>query len=149
MKKYFSVINEKILREFSDIKGVSIMNHVSNSYDVEMAIGFASLYCPNIVEVESCIFIEEFYNNNIDSLKKYYKTKKDIEIFVNSWSLTSLLGENDKIENKKHYIDEFAKAIQYFWKLRVDKLFPKKNIIIKIGENIMGEEGTSVTMFEK
>ena len=73
MKKYKSIINEKILNDFSEIQGRSLMNHVANSYNIEMAIGFASLFCPEIIEVDNCIFISEFYNGNIDELKNTIK----------------------------------------------------------------------------
>lgn len=51
--------------------------------------------------------------------------------------------ENDKI------IDEFAKALVYFWDKRVKELFPNKNIIIEIGDEIIGELGLAITMYEQ
>ena len=149
MKKYKSIVNEMILNDFSEIRGRSLMNHVSNSYDIEMALGFASLYCPEIIEVDGCIFIAEFYNGNIESLKKQFKNRKNIEMFVNSWSLTSLLVYNEKINYNINYIDEFAKAIQYFWQIRVHEIFPDRNVVVEIGEKIMGEDGLSVTMYQQ
>ena len=148
MKRHESIINERIISDFSVIRGKSLINHVSNSYDIEMAIGFASLYCPEIVEVDGCIFIAEFYNGNIESLKEQYKNTKDIEMFVNSWSLTGLLSDNERINYDINFVDEFAKAIQYFWHLRVKELFPDKKVIVEIGEGIMGEEGLAVTLFQ-
>jgi hypothetical protein len=149
MKKYESVVNEKILNAFSEIRGRSLINHVSNSYDIEMAIGFASLYCPEVIEIDDCIFIAEFYNGNIDRLKAQYKSRKEIEIFVNSWSLTSLLSNNEKINYNVDYIDEFAKAIQYFWQMRIKELFPNRKVIVEIGEGIMGESGLAVTVYQE
>ena len=52
MNIYKSIINEKILHNFSDIHGVTLMNHVANSYDIEMAIAFANLFCPEVIEVD-------------------------------------------------------------------------------------------------
>ena len=86
MKIYKSIVDERILHDFSKIQGRSLMNHVANSYDIETAISFASLFCPEIIEVDDCIFISEFYNGNIMELRKLYKNSKDIEMFVNSWS---------------------------------------------------------------
>lgn len=125
------------------------MNHVANSYDIETAISFASLFCPEIIEVDDCIFISEFYNGNIMKLRKLYKNTKDIEMFVNSWSLQSLVKECDVINSSGDYIEEFAKAIQYFWQLRVNSLFPSRDIVVEIGEEIMGEEGLTVTLYQK
>lgn len=149
MKKYKSIINEKILNDFSEIQGRSLMNHVANSYNIEMAIGFASLFCPEIIEVDNCIFISEFYNGNIDELKKYYNNTKDIEMFVNSWSLQSLIKDCESLDHSVNNIDEFAKAIQYFWQIRVNLLFPNRNVIVEIGNEIMGEEGLAVTLYQK
>ena len=149
MKTYQSIVNEKILHDFSEVHGCTLMNHVANSYDIEMAIGFSALFCPEVVEVDGCIFISEFYNGNIQELKSIYKTVKEIEMFVNSWSLTSLLKNNDAIDYSVDYIGEFARAIQYFWQLRLNALFPDKDVVVEIGEDIMGEEGVTVTIYQK
>lgn len=82
-------------------------------------------------------------------LRKLYKNTKDIEMFVNSWSLQSLVKECDVINSSDDYIEEFAKAIQYFWQLRVNSLFPSRDIVVEIGEEIMGEEGMTVTLYQK
>ena len=149
MKKYKSIIDEKILNDFSEIQGRSLMNHVANSYNIETAIGFAALFCPEIIEVDNCIFISEFYNGNIDELKKTYNNNRDIEMFVNSWSLQSLVKDCGSLDHSVNYIDEFAKAIQYFWQIRVNLLFPNRNVVVEIGNEIMGEEGLTVTLYQK
>lgn len=148
MKTYNSIIDEKILCDFTEIHGCTLMNHVANSYNIEMAIGFASLFCPTIIEVDGCILISEFYNGDIEELKKYYHSSKEIEMFVNSWSLQSLLKDCETLDYSVNYIDEFAKAIQYFWQLRVNSLFPNRNVIVEIGEGIMDEEGLAVTLYQ-
>ena len=48
MKIYKSIVDERILHDFSKIQGRSLMNHVANSYDIETAISFASLFCPAV-----------------------------------------------------------------------------------------------------
>ena len=88
------------------------MNHVANSYDIETAISFASLFCPEIIEVDDCIFISEFYNGNIMELRELYKNTKDM--FVNSWSLQSLVKECDVINSSGDYIEEFARQFSIF-----------------------------------
>ena len=49
MKIYKSIVDERILHDFSKIQGRSLMNHVANSYDIETAISFASLFCPEMI----------------------------------------------------------------------------------------------------
>jgi len=148
MKRHKNVVDEKILNSFSEIRGVTLMNHTSNTYNIEMAIGLASLYCPEVVEVDGCIFIAEFYNGNIESLREWLKNTRDIEMFVNSWSLTELLAYDEKLDYHINYIDEFARAIQYFWQLRMNHLFPDRNVVVEIGDNIMGEAGVTVVVYQ-
>ena len=148
METHRSIVDEKILDNFSVVRGRSLMNHVANSYSIEMAIGFAGLFCPEIVEDDGCIFISEFYNGDIDDLRRFHNTNKEIELFVNSWSLQALLKDYKELDYSIDYIDEFAKAIQYFWKQRIDSLFPDRNIVVEIGEGIMGEEGLTVTVYQ-
>jgi hypothetical protein len=149
MRKYESIINSSIMNEFTQLRGKTLMNHVSNSYDIEAAISFACLFCPDVIEEDDCIFIAEFYDGDMEGLKKCYKTRKEIEMFVNSWSLQELLVDNSELNYDIDYIGEFAKAIQYFWQIRMDKLFPDRNVVVEIGEEIMGENGTSVTVYQK
>ena len=108
-----------------------------------------NLFCPEIIEVDGCIFISEFYNNDIESLKEYYKSKKEIEIFVNSWSLVSLLKDCNQLDYSINYIDEFAKAIQYFWQLRINSLFADRKVVVEISDGTMGEKGASVTIYQE
>ena len=56
---------------------------------------------------------------------------------------------NAERSRRKLTIEEFAKAIQYFWQLRVNSLFPSRDIVVEIGEEIMGEEGLTVTLYQK
>ncbi len=148
MKIHKSIVDEKILSDFSEINGCTLMNHVANSYNIEMAIAFANLFCPTIIEEEGCLFISEFYNGDIGELKKIYNSNKEIEMFVNSWSLQSLLKDSNNLNYSIDYIGEFAKAMQYFWQLRVNSLFPNRNVVVDVGDGIMGEEGLTVTLYQ-
>ena len=147
MKVYNGIANENLLNTFSDINGLTLMNHVANTYNIDMAIGFAALFCPAFVEIENCVFIKEFYNDNIEELKKYYHSTKEIELFVNSWAVSELLHYDSECSNDKTL--EFAKILQYFWQMRVNEVFPNKNIMVEIGNDIMGEEGITITMYQK
>jgi len=148
MNVFKSVADEKILSDFSEIRGRTLMNHTANSYNIEMALGFANLFCPEVIEIDGCIFISEFYNGDIENLKNEHKSVKEIEMFVNSWSLTSLVKDCDELDYSVNYIDEFAKAIKYFWQMRFNSLFPDRNVVVEIGYGIMGEEGLTVTVYQ-
>lgn len=136
------------LQRFQDPRGISLMNHVKNSYNAEVAIAMASLFCPEIVEEKGYIFISEFYNGNVENLEKQFNyDKKQIEMFVNSWSLADLILNDDSIDVDE-LVDEFGKIIKHFWELRFQRLFPERNIVVEIGDKIMGERGLTVTVYQ-
>ena len=45
-------------------------------------------------------------------------------------------------------VRQFGEALVYFWGRRVRELFPEKNIVVELGDSIMGERGTTITMYE-
>ena len=81
--------------------------------------------------------------------KIYENNKKDIEMSVNTWSIGSFfLGDIELMDNENVLI-EFGKALIYFWKKRVDELFPNRNIIVETGMELFGEFGLSITLYEE
>lgn len=148
MKRYESIVNSDVLQHFQDPRGKSLMNHVYNSYNIDAALAIAGLFCPEVVEVNDYIFISEFYNGGIDDLEQQFKyDRKKIEMFVNSWSLADLILNDSSIHNDK-LVDELGKVIKYFWELRFQRLFPERNIVVEIGDKIMGERGLTVTVYQ-
>jgi hypothetical protein len=150
-KIYKSIVNSEIMQYFSEIRGKSLMNHAANTCGIESTLAIANLLCPEVVEINDCIFISEFYNGNIDSLVEQYNgDKKKIEMFVNSWSLADLfLLASDESVHKDEIIEEFGKVIKHFWKLRLNELFPGKCIIVEVRDGIMGERGLTVTVYQE
>jgi hypothetical protein len=127
------------------------MNHASNACGIEETIAVASVLCPEIIEIKGYIFIAEFYNGNIDNLEEQYKyNKKMIEMSVNSWSLAEffLQASNESV-HVDAIIEEFGKVIKYFWEKRMIELFPDKTIVVEIVDEIMGENGLSVTLYQE
>lgn len=151
MKVYKSIADNEIMKHFKTIMGRSLMNHASNTCGIEETLAVASVLCPEIIEVNGCIFISEFYNGNIDSLEEQFKyNKKEIEMFVNSWSLADFfLQASDESVHKDEIIEAFGKVIQYFWGMRMKELFPDKKIIVELGDEIMGERGLTITVYQE
>jgi hypothetical protein len=150
MHKFESIMSNDIMREFKKIRGRTLMNHSFNSCSIEAAISIASVFCPEIIEVGDYIFISEFYNGNIDSLEKEFnKDRKKIEMWVNSWALADFFREayDNSVDNDK-ILEEFGKAIKHFWSLRFRDLFPDRNIAVEIGDNMLGETGLAVTVYQ-
>ena len=44
---------------------------------------------------------------------------------------------------------KIGKALVYFWKKRVDELFPNRNIVVEMGMELFGESGLSITLYEE
>ena len=150
MKVYKSIANNEVMKYFKTIMGRSLMNHASNTCGIEKALAVASVLCPEVVEVKGYIFIAEFYNGDIDSLEEQYNfDRKNIEMWVNSWSLAEFFLQ---ASNESVYIDqiieEFGKVLTYFWNLRMKELFPEKTVIVEIGDEIMGENGLTITLYQ-
>ncbi|WP_027628241.1 hypothetical protein [Ruminiclostridium cellobioparum] len=71
-------------------------------------------------------------------------------MFVNSWSLADffLQASNESVHVDK-IIQEFGKVIQYFWQRRLKEIFPAKKVTVEIGDEIMGENGLTVTVYQE
>lgn len=148
--KYKSIINSDIFMSFENQRGATLMNHASNSVNIEDCISVMSMLCPEIEIVEDYVFIAELYNGNIEGLKSEYKNEPDkIEKFVNTWSLGDffIAAHTSSIENED-IILEFGNALVYFWKSRFSHLFPERKIVVEIVENFMGESGYAITVYQ-
>jgi len=148
MKKHKSIVDEKILQEFPKYRGIDIINHVYNSFNIEMAIGFAALYSPEIIEVDGCILISHFYNGDIEGLREEYKDTQTIEKWVNTWSIGELVKYDKKLDKDILY-DTFGECLKQFWQMRANQLFPDKEIIVELGMELLGENGLAITMYQQ
>jgi hypothetical protein len=161
MKEYNlskGIVNSQIFEEFEEQRGTSLFHHSSNSCNIDCFLSVAYTLCPDIVEVNGYIFISDLLEAEGDEAfeevkrleKQFNCDKTKIEQWVNSRSLGEFfIGcytqsmDNDKI------IDEFAKVLVYFWSRRAKELFPNRNIVVKTGNEIMGELGLTITMYEQ
>lgn len=144
------IASNEILSKFKNILGRTLMNNASNTCNIEQHISVASVFWPEIVDEDGCIFISEFYNGNIDSFRERYgNNRKDIEMFVNSWSLSDffLMSWNNSI-NDDDILNEFGKILCFFWKLRIKELYPERNVIVELGDSVLGERGLTITMYQ-
>ncbi|WP_178022413.1 hypothetical protein [uncultured Paenibacillus sp.] len=150
MKIFPSVVSEDVLKSFKNPMGRTMINHAFNTCGIESYLSIASVLFPRIILVKDYIFIEEFYNDNIDSLEEQFQyDKKKIEMFVNSWSLSDFfLQSRDESLDNDEIFDEFCSLIKYCWSNRIKELFPDKELIVEIGESIMGEMGETITVYQ-
>lgn len=147
---YKSIVKKEIFDEFKNQNGISLINHVANTCNIEDVIAVGRLLCPEIIEVNGCIFISELYQNNIERLETQFgNDRKKIEQFVNTWSLGDffLQAYTESIENEK-IIKQFGEILVYFWGIRMNELFPDRKIVVEVGEDIMGESGLAITLYQ-
>lgn len=158
IKVYESVINSKIINEIKDANWcTNLVQYATYKCKIDGLIAAANLFCPQIIQIKDYIFIEQFWNcNEEDSFERisrleeqYHNDKKAIEMSVNTWSIGDFfVGEASELMDNDKIMIQFAEAIVYFWKSRVKDLFPDKKIVVKLDNDLMGEFGLCVTMFE-
>jgi hypothetical protein len=151
MKIYASVVDDNIMKYFPFQAGINLFNHATNSCTIEHAVSVASYFCPAVTEVDDFIFISYFYNGGLEDLKvQFGNDRKKIEMFVNSWSLSDFFREAwTELVNDDEVIINFGHTLQYFWQLRMKELFPERNIKVELGDNIMGEAGLTITVYQE
>lgn len=152
------IVSNQIFEEFKEQKGISLFNHSANCCGIEDYLSIAYTLCPDIIEINGYVFIADLFNaegteafEKLRRLEEQFSgNKTQIEQWVNSKSLGEFfIGcYTESMENEK-IISEFAKVMTRFWDRRVKELFPDRNIIVKVGNEIMGELGLTITMYEQ
>ncbi|MDE6208993.1 MAG: hypothetical protein K2M73_04870 [Lachnospiraceae bacterium] len=81
--------------------------------------------------------------------KQYDKNKKAIEMSVNTWSIGDFfIGDSSELMDNEKVIQQFGNVLVYYWKRRAKEIFPEKEMIVELGNNLMGEFGLCITMYE-
>lgn len=158
IKIYESIADDRIISEINNMSWCkSLFDYATIKCQIDGLISAGNLFCPNIIQIKEYIFIEKFWNiskdksiNYIEKLEKQYNfDKRLIEMFVNSWSIGDLfVGDNRDLMDNIKVLKQFGNILVYFWRQRVKELFPNKDIRVYLGENLMGEYGLSITMYE-
>ena len=125
---------------------------------IDGTLAAAALFCPEIVRVKGYVFIKMFLNNYhsdnellgfVEELEKQYDySKKKIEMEVNTGSLEDFFINDNSVINddlKK----TFGETLRYFWQIRLLTLFPEKAFVVELGNELMGEYGECITVYEK
>jgi len=155
-----SIVKHEIFQEFMMQRGASLFNHSANSNFIDDFISAAHVLCPDIIDVDGHVFIGEYLECVGDpkedpSLKlkrlksDHNNDKRKIEQWVNSWCFGDFfIGKNCKNMDNEKILFQFGDIIVYFWTRRLKEVFPDRNIIVEYGDNIMGEEGLTITLYE-
>jgi len=147
---YKSIADDQVLSHFKENVGINLFNNSQNTCSIENVISVSSMLWPEIVEVGPYIFISYFYNGNIENLESKFNDRIKIEKMVNSFSLSEffLHAFDESVLNETIFF-EFCKVIKFFWELRFKTLFPERDIVVEIGENIMGEMGWTIVVYQR
>lgn len=153
-----SIVDENIQNEIKDAGWCcDLVQYATYKCKIGGLIASAYLFCPQIIQVKDYIFIKQFWNCSVEESiecisrleKQYGNNKKAIEMSVNTWSIGDFfVGEFDELMDNEKIIQQFGNAMEYFWKRRVKELFPEKEIVVELANNLMREFGLCITMYE-
>ena len=59
------------------------------------------------------------------------------------------INRDSILYDDEHMINNFCKIIKYFWEKRAKELFPDKKIVVEWGDEIMGELGLTLVMYQQ
>lgn len=155
---YAGIMKNEIFNSFYEQKGVNLFNHASNSTSIEDFLSIAYVLCPDIIVVEDYIFLGDLFEERGEDAikeirrleKQFNHSKRDIERYVNSRSLGDFFfGKDTPSMNNDILLRQFGDVLIYYWTRRLKDLFPSRNIYIEVNQEIMGELGLSITMYEE
>lgn len=154
-----SVIDSDIINKIEEANWCTdLVQYATYKCRIDGLIASAYLFCPQIIQVKDYIFIKQFWNCSVEESitcidileKQYHNDKKTIEMSVNTWSIGDFfVGDSGELMNNDEIIIQFGNAIVYFWKNRAKDLFPDRKIVVRLGNDLMGELGLCVTMYEE
>ena len=154
-----SIVDENIKKEIKEADWCTdLFQYTTYKCKIDGLIASAYLFCPEIIQVKNYVFIKQFWNCSIEKSierinrleEQYGQDKKTIEMSVNTWSIGDFfIGDSSDLMDNEKIIRQFGDVIVHFWNSRVKELFPEKEIIVELGNDLMGEFGLCITMYEK
>lgn len=165
MQIYESIVPEGLLAhvegwaELHSEKGYTWADFASGTTGLAQTLAVANLLWPTLVEVEGYVFIVKFHaqfspESRLHALREQFgDDKRRIERFVNAWAMTDFF-RSDQFASAPELGDEallaaFGSALQLLWTLRLQTVFPDREFVVELGENIEGEDGLAITVYEK
>lgn len=161
VERYRSIVDNNIMQHILNNEwSKNLVHYGLQKNQIDGTLAAAALFCPEIICIKDYVFIKMFlynYDNEqellmmVEKLERQYNyCKKDIEMAINSWSLADFFVDT----STQTIFDEeifyhFGMALQYFWQMRVNVLFPNKSIVVELGNEIMGELGLCITLYEE
>lgn len=160
MKKFKSFVDEKIMdRIYPGYKnnGFDLFQYAVWKCEIDGLISAAYFFSPDIIQFKGYILLKDLWGREekdyeqsiIDLQKQYANDKRMIEMHINTCSIGDFfVGSNNILMDDEKILEQFGKTLVYYWGKRAKELFPDKNIIVTLGNNLMGEYGLCITMYE-
>lgn len=152
-----SVVPNDIINEFEMPRGSNLFEHSSNTNNIQDFISMAYVLCPDVIKINNYIFISDFILGTNDKVeekvrkleKRFNRDRTLIEKYVNSWSFGDFfIDRTESAMDDLVILKQFGDILVYYWTRRVKEVFPDENIIIEYGDEIMGELGLTITMYQ-
>ncbi len=148
-----NLFNDEVVIEYQKWKkanpnNFSWWNFVNMKADLDTALAFAKLYCPEIVEIEGCCFLKDKFNSQIyESWKQECKgNKKNLEMMVNLYQISDFF-EINKTDNEKEKIIALGNILKFFWTTSFEKMYPNKTLKVEIYEE--SDEELFITVYSE
>jgi len=129
-------------------KSFSWWNYVNMKSDIQIELGFAKFFYPEIIEIDNCIFIKDnFSSERYEQWKVVCNDKKTLEKAINSYEIKEFFHMNTDFEDKNinEQIQALGNILKKIWTLGFNERFPDMNIVVDIIED---DESLYITVFQ-
>lgn len=158
VRRYEGVVSDDLLEQFSGWRGAraldaTLLTYLINEGTLEAALTCASLFWPPLLEDDDLVFLAEFYHPEQlpRHRARFGNDRSRIERFVNAMALADFFFKqhtDDSILDNVDLLNALGRALQFFWSMRLQVLFPDRQFIVEVGDNLEGENGPTITFYE-
>lgn len=152
MKKVNGLVSSQILSMFPSgfPEEIGYSGYVSNCVNLESVLACAAFFSPDFIEYNGAILLSSNIDNDLSKIStRFGVSKKEIEQYNNLLCLSEFFQQrvSGEFEVDK-LVDEFAEVIIYYWKARLQFVYPTKNFEFILEDGLFDEDGLCLTFFE-
>lgn len=141
------MFNDNIVKEFfvkkEESNGIfDWWDFINEKSDLATSLGFAKLFCPEMMEVDGCYVLKHRYNaKNFNEWKESGLTLEELESVTNMYEITDFFTTNLIVdENYSEMIDALGEVLKYFWTLTLKNRYPNIPFVVNLYEDYEYEE---------
>jgi hypothetical protein len=126
------------------------VGYVSNCVGLEGVLACAALFSPEFVEHDGAIFLSSNIENDVFNIStRFGSSKKEVEQYNNLVCISEFfLQAGDEACEDDELIKKFAETLIYYWKVRLEFVYPDKRFEFMLEEELFDEDGLCLTFFE-